>query len=190
MTEEDDFREKQYLFYSGILEDNPTRILFLTIITLGLYSIKWIYDINKEFLKYDDETPEPLRGLVIFFVMPFFWTCMHLFFKRFLFPESIIVKWMIIGGWLFIMILSLKFFWDFCKVYGKFTNTKSLLWYLTFYPGYFGVAFGLLEIYNTIHFIIFPIITIAVMQLVLNNSGNKILNKFTRDKFNMKVRNN
>ena len=58
-------------FYKNYEEVNPAYVLGLIIISLGIYIITWIYNVNKNLENLDDDAPEALRGALLMVILPF-----------------------------------------------------------------------------------------------------------------------
>ncbi|MFW6285789.1 MAG: hypothetical protein ACOC16_01300 [Nanoarchaeota archaeon] len=127
-------------------------VLGLIVISLGLFAIPWIYTKNKEFINIEPDAPDPKRGVAVIMILPFIWG-----YSFFILRELVIKHPITIGieilGWSFIIFALLKYIFDFCKSFGKITETSGIIWFFLFF--------------------LFPI-TIPAMQVELNSHFQKM----------------
>ena len=134
-----------FKYFCNIYErKNSILVLFLIIITAGTYIIKWIYDNNKIFEAVDKEAPDSVRGIIVTFAIPIIWL-IFITPLNFIFDNSNIIYWINIIVWYVIIVLSLKYIYDFCSTFAKITQTKTLVWYLFLYSGYLGLVLLLFD---------------------------------------------
>lgn len=182
----------KYFFYDYKLK-NPALILFYMIISLGLYFVTWIYQINKKLEEIDEKAPVANRAAFVLVLLPIAWYFIVYFLDMFtitstnylnnLIPE--IVKVM---GWGIISFLSLIYIYDFCISFGKVTKTSGVIWYIVIYLGYFSLILTIILGFNffiyTFYFLFFPIIAIPAMQETLNIRAMKFTKETQRSYFN------
>lgn len=163
-------------FYKDIGQTNPSLVLGLTVVTLGLYIINWIYVKNKEFEQLLPDAPNAKRGAVIMMVLPFTWFFIIQITKTFL-PPSIqpITLFIEILVYSLIFFLILKYLYDFCNCFGKITKSKPLVWYFFFILGIIGIVGLILNIKLLLPLLIIVFLIIPAMQAELNTYINKLL---------------
>lgn len=157
-------------FFKDFKESNPSLILGLIIISIGLYIINWIYLISKDFESLDDEAPEPNRGAALMMIIPFGWFFIIFTLKEIIFKGTYILVLGIIEivVWGLIIFLILKFLYDFCKTYGKITKTNHFFWFGFFFLGLIGIVATTLGHYFVSPLIFFLFIVVPAMQAELN----------------------
>ena len=156
-------------FYKSYKETGTSLVLGLIILTLGLYTINWIYMRNKEFESLDKHAPDSNRGAIILMVLPFAWFFITAVLEKLVFnPNSTIFSIIEILGWSLVIFLVIKYIFDFCISYGKITKTFGILWFILFLIGIIGVISIFLKIKCTIPLVFFLIIVIPAMQNELN----------------------
>ena len=157
-------------FYNEFRQINPSLVLGLIILTLGLYIINWIYLNNKNFEKVDKQAPDSNRGAIIMMVLPFSWFFIILIFKKIILgPNSLILQIFEIVGWTFIIFLLLKYLLDFCLSFGRITRTQGLFWFIFILTGLIGIISIPIGFYYTMPLSFFLIISIPAMQAELNS---------------------
>jgi hypothetical protein len=152
-------------------------VLGLIIITFGFYIINWIYQRNVDFLKFDSDAPDPKRGALLLFVIPVSWFIIMKVLINLLF-DNIFFRILENLGWLLILLLILKYLFDFSIVFGEITKTFGFFWFIFLSLGFLGLFFGVL--FNKYFFIltIFLFIFIPAMQEEIN----KIIKKYNYKK--------
>lgn len=176
-------------FLNDYVKSNPMYVFLYMLLTLGFYFLIWIYDHNKRFEQIHSEAPDSKRGFIILFGMPILWYFITLVAKLIFFEESgQFIYYVSLFGWVLIALLSLKYLYDFCKVFGEFTNTNGIWWYFLIYPGYFSVILFFLGFNYTIALVLCPLISIPMMQNTLNEISDKTHLKFKSDEFNAMTR--
>lgn len=157
-------------FHREFHETNPSLILGLMIISLGLYAINWIYLKNREFEDLDKLAPDANRGAVIMMLLPFGWFFITTIAKRVLFDlDNLAIGIMEIVGWGFVLFLLGKYIIDFCLSFGRITKTRGILWAIPFVISIIICSIGaIFEIYFLFLFLIIPIIMVLAMQTELN----------------------
>ena len=188
----------EYFFYDYEFK-NPFFTFFLMILTFGLYSINWIFQINKKLLEIDEDAPNPNRAAIVLFILPVFWGLFVYVIELFFIPKpdylteifSGIVK---ILGWGLISFLSLKYVFDFCQSYGRISETSGIFWYFMIYPGYFSLIFtaviGFDIFVYTIYFLLAPVVGIPLMQKTLNDRAAIVRKRVEKNNFNYMERKN
>lgn len=178
-----------YYFYDDYEEKDPIKIMIFMILTLGLYFIYWIYNINNKLSELDDASPDPKRGVIILLFLPLMWYIFVLIFRFLIFTSDLgLVKGIEITGWSFVIFLSMQYLYEFCQSFGKVTHSSGLTWYLFLYVGYFSVVLLLFSFYYTVPLIVFPFFTLPAMQSFMNNHANKIMLKELDYSFNSRHR--
>lgn len=180
--------EKLYYFYSELEDESVFRIFAFMLISLGCYIITWIYKINIILKHVDEDAPDPLRGVFVMFFFPVVWYFIVLILKFLIFKSLPAISGALIWiGWALIIFLSLKYFYDFSKSFGKVTQSNPFFWYFSLYLGYYSLVFIFLNFWILAPFLLFPICTIPAMQATLNWKGKAILERESRFRFNRKV---
>jgi len=175
-------------FYDDFERETPLIVLLKIIFSLGIYTLIWIYKLNKRLEKADKSAPNTNRGVVILYLMPTFVILLSVILEFFfLFPKYIMGTYNVLF-WSIIIFLSLKYIYDLCECFGKWTGSSGLFWYLAIYPGYFSIILYFLNFYYALPLLFFTIITIPAMQGFLNYKEIKFRELFERDEFNKKSR--
>jgi len=180
-------------FFTEFKEENSVIILAYILASFTLYVIYWLYQINLKLLEVDDDAPNPNRAISVLLILPSIWFLITYFFKRFILnvePSHLLtIYWDknlsnfslstgIIGivefvGWLLIIILILKYFYDFSVSYGRISKSPFLIWYIFLSSEVFGFIFFLLGI-DILYILSFvTIIGIPAMQERLNYLAHK-----------------
>ncbi|MCA9496817.1 MAG: hypothetical protein KC589_07765 [Nanoarchaeota archaeon] len=179
-----------FKYFCNIYETkNSILVLFFIIISAGTYIIKWIYDHNKIFEAVDKDAPDSMRGLIVTFVIPIIWL-IFITPLNFIFDNSIVIYWINIIIWYIIIVLSLKYIYDFCSTFAMITQTKTLVWYLFLYSGYFGLVLLLFDFYVLWFLPFVTIFTIAFMQALLNKVVGDFRQRKDKVTFNSMTRAN
>lgn len=181
--------EQQINFFEEYEEKNPSIQLFLMVISLGLYSIFWFYNMNREMQKIDYDTPDPQRCIVVMLFLPISWFLTHILLKETL-PEIILpyLNTMNFLLWSLFIFLILKYIFDFCESFGRVTSSPHILWYLYLYPGFFSYILPLFGFYYSIPLVFFTMITIPSMQAFINSKKEEISYVKQREHFNTMYR--
>ncbi len=161
---------KNSKFYKQYHQISPSLILGLTIITLGLYIINWLYLRNKEFETLDTEAPDSNRGAIIMMIFPFAWFFIMQVLRTLIFTkENLAIEIINIVGWGIIFFLILKYLLDFCISFGRVTQTQGFFWFFLFFLGIVGIICFLFDLYLLGLLFIFVILSIPAMQAELNS---------------------
>ncbi|MEC8339646.1 MAG: hypothetical protein VXZ40_03395 [Nanoarchaeota archaeon] len=137
---------------------NPALVLGLSLVTVGLFLPFWIYLKNREFETLcEEEAPHSARGIILLFVLPLLW----------LFISQIMPKSIAIVGFAIILVLVLKYLFDFCEFYSQLTKTHFFIYFTLFTTGVLGLY---LTLFNTAFIVISLAFFLAVplMQQELN----------------------
>lgn len=158
-------------FFKEFKETNPSLVLGLIVISLGLYIINWIFVRNKDFETLDEDAPDSKRGAIIMMIIPFSWFFIIYVLKYVIFKHPpLIIEIMEIVGWGIIIFLLLKYIFDFCHSFSKLTRTSHLFWFGFFLLGFIGIiSTFLFKFYYLSPLTFFLIITIPAMQAELNS---------------------
>lgn len=167
--------ERYKSFYQSLEEKSLITVFIYIVISFFIYVVFWIYDLSKKLQIVDEDAPEPNRALVIMCVLPFIWVIIHFLLEDVIFGhnehllESIEqpIEFFVL---LILSLLTIKFFMDFSKSFAKVTFTNNVLWTLLIVPGFIGVILLGFEIYYAAVLVIFPIISILIMQNELNKN--------------------
>lgn len=159
------------------------------ILTAGLYGLRWIYNLNIIMERFDENAPDSSRGAYVLVLIPLFWYLVTFFFNsvtplNFQYVTDIIA----IVGWTFITFLTLKYLYDFCMSYARFTWTNGFFWYLMIYIGYYSVILAFFNVTTTLFLIAFPMISIPLMQDILNKKAIEFTDRMHGKRFNSMTR--
>lgn len=146
-----DFSKKEE-FYKEYNVIGAWLTLGLMIVSAGLYTFIWVYSINKDLEIIDSEAPNPLRGIVILVGFPLFWLLVsigiNLLIKKFYVNIGLLV------GFILIILLMIKYMYDFTSSFARVTGTKKITWLLLF---------------------IVPFVAVPYMQKELNSYFNRVI---------------
>lgn len=154
------------------------------IISLGLYTINWIYLKNKEFEKLDSTSPDANRGAIILMILPFAWFFITTITKKLIITnENLFFSILNIVGWGIILFLILKYLLDFSISYGKITQTNGIYWFIGFLFSIIGILLFFFKLYliSLIYLVLF--ILIPAMQAELNIHYKRFTIKKERHSF-------
>lgn len=183
-------KEREF-FFENYKDINPFKIFLYMIFSAGFYFLIWIYSNNRQLEKISENAPDTRRGFIILFAFPIFWYIISTIAKYIFFKDSgIFIYYINITGWVLIILLSLKYLYDFCIMFGEVTQTNGLGWYFLIYPGYYSIIFFFLNFYYTISLIVCFMITIPMMQSVLNDKAEEVNHKKNAQSFNNFTRQN
>ena len=150
-------------------EISPQLVFGLILITLGLYSLHWIYERNKELAQFDSSAPEPSRGAVLMMVFPFIWFFLITFLKLIFSYTNFVIAIIELIGYLLIVILITKYLFDFCSSFSLVTRSHFSLWFILFLFGIVGVIGISINMYFLGISLLIFFIGVAAMQAELNS---------------------
>jgi len=158
---------------------------FMMFFSVGFYLVFWVYNLNRKFEKFDfANSPDSSRGFVILFVIPLIWLFVMFIFKVLIFSGGgIILRVVNIVGWFLVMFLVLQYLYDFCVCFGKFTMTNGFIWYMFLWVGFFPLVLVPFGSFYFLPILMFPIITIIVMQWKLNLETDRFSRSLKDSKF-------
>lgn len=174
--------ERQY-FFENYQKEEPWKVLLFMILSLGFYFLMWIYNNNKRLEMISEDAPNSRRGFIILFGFPILWYVISSLAKLVFFDlDTEFIFFVNLTGWILIALLSLKYLYDFCKMFGEVTETYGIGWYFLIYPGYYSIILLFLNFYYTIALILCFLVTIPMMQFTLNSKSEKLkLNKNAKE---------
>lgn len=179
-------KELEY-FYENFKIELPFIVLIKIIFSLGLYLIWWIYKMNQKLEEVDESAPETRRGLVILYLFPPMILIISLILEYLIkLPKSFVVIFDVLF-WSLAIFLSLKYIYDFCTSFGKWTGSSGLAWYLFIYPGYFSIILYVLDFFYALPLLFFTIIAIPGMQAFLNIKERKFRELLEHERFNRRA---
>lgn len=175
-------------FFYTMKDKSPVTLLFYMVISLGTYLIFWLYDMNKKLLELESDGPNPDFVFLNTVSLPAIWFLFTYFIKvlffnlrfEFLFqyysdfskidfsPFGYLFGIIEILGWIFIIVLILRYFFDFCYTFAKITKTDTFTWFVFLSGELFAIIFLILGYYGLVIFAFFTLITIPAMQDKLN----------------------
>ncbi len=159
-------------FYKNYEEVNPAYVLGLIIISLGIYIITWIYNVNKNLENLDDDAPEALRGALLMVILPFLWLFTTSFLE--LFIESIVLESIKLIVYVLLYFLFLNYLFDFCVAFSHITRSKPLIWFFPLFLGSLGIfGYYLQSIWVSLLLLIL-LLMIPAMQAELNKMFHKM----------------
>ncbi|MEC8339382.1 MAG: hypothetical protein VXZ40_02055 [Nanoarchaeota archaeon] len=188
----------KYFFFDYKLR-NPALIFFYMIISLGLYFVTWMYQINKKLEEIDEKAPASNRAAFVLVILPLIWYFIVYFLELYTttganFLSNLIPQMVKVFGWGIISFLSLMYVYDFCISFGKVTQTSGVLWYIVIYMGYFSLILTIILGFHffvyTFYFLFFPIIAIPAMQEMLNVRATRFTKETQKSYFNYMERKN
>ena len=172
-------------FYEKYEVNYPAIILFKIIITFGLYVIWWFYKMNIKLEEVDGDAPSSKRGVIILlFLIPGFEGVLFVLEKLVFINAQNLLFIVTAIGWSLVIFLSLKYIYDFCDCFGKWTASSGLFWYLAIYPGYFSIILYFYHFYYALPLLFFSIITVPAMQAFLNIKERKFREMKEHNNFN------
>lgn len=118
-------------FYTNLDEVSPFQVMFVTIITFGLYLIEWFYRTNKTLLILDEDAPEKDRCFYVLFLIPGSWFFIN-YFTKVLDLRNIYVNITELVGWVFIAFLVLKYIFDLATSFSRVIETNKWISFLIF----------------------------------------------------------
>ena len=166
-------------------ERSVVLLVFMMILSFCSFLVLWVYNLNKRFENFDsDKAPDSARGLVIMFLMPVFWVILMYILKLFLLSSFLpILKFVDMVVWSFIIFLALQYLYDFCICFGDFTMTNGVVWYVFLWIGFFPLILLPFGSFYFTPILIFPIVTIPLMQKTLNKNIDRFERGVSGSKF-------
>jgi hypothetical protein len=163
-------KDKTERFLKDFEETSTTVMMGLMVISIGLYSIIWIYITNKLLQEHDRSAPESSRGITVMAVLPLSWFFITTIIKtKILDTIPIIYTIFEIGIWGFIFFLIIKFFIDFVHSFTEITKSQPLIWNSLFIIGIIGIVGVILNKPYMYPFLIGIIFSTIGMQSELNS---------------------
>lgn len=174
MTECNEFAEYEG-FYRSIGKVETLPLILYIVFSVFTYAIYWIYKVNVELEKADENAPDSKRGLVTMCLVPFAWAILHFILENFVFVNNDYLLKSIeqpveFFALVIICFLILKYFLDFSNSFAKVTFTNNLIWLILMAPGFIGIVLLGFELYYATILLIFPVISIIIMQKKLNKT--------------------
>jgi len=185
-------KEKLRYFFSDYEEKNSKILLLYIIFSFSFYIIYWIYNTNKNLLEIDENAPDPNRAITVLLIIPILWFLITYCIKKFFLKTGeylLTISWnrdlnnfqienfslgiIELLIWFLIILLIIKYFYDFCFSFGNFTKTNPLTWYVFLSSEIFGIFFLLLGFIPLFTLVFFTIITIPAMQEKMNLLSHK-----------------
>ena len=163
---------KLYEFFEDYEQKNPTYLLGLIIVSLGLYIITWIYSLNKSFEFIDEDAPDSTRGMIVLVALPFSWFFIMSFIK--FLNNSLTVQIIETSIYLLLYFLALKYLYEFCLTFSHLTQTSLGFWYGMMLLGSFGLFALFFKSYYMLLLLIILLLVVPFMQAELNVTCNKI----------------
>lgn len=180
-------------FFKEYKEKNSILILLYVLISFTLYVIYWLYKMNLDLLKVDEDAPNNNRAISVLVILPSLWFLICYFFKKFIFHlnSNYLLKiafssnlyhfsffnfsigFIEFFGWLLIIFLILKYFYDFSVSFGKVTKSQAMVWYVFLSSEVFGFIFILFGIKLLLILSFFTIISVPAMQEKMNFEAHK-----------------
>ena len=173
--------KEMHEFFSNFEEKNPAYLLGLIIVSLGLYLFVWIYTLNRELERLDDDAPNSTRGAVLLIIFPFTWFFIMSYVK--FLTDSIIIQFIEITIYILIYFLILKYIYELILSFSHITRTQPMLWFIAFIFGSLGVFGYYLQSYIIIALTLILVFLIPMMQSQLNITYHKISIKKTNFSF-------
>lgn len=164
-------KDKTERFLSDFEETSPTVMLGLMVISLGLYSIIWIYITNKLLEDHDKHAPESSRGISVMVILPVIWFFLISLIQNKLLSSSIPLMFTIlkVGVWGFIFFLIIKFLMDFVQSFTNITKSQPFIWNSLNIIGMIGLLGLILNKSYMYPFLIGIIFSVIGMQSELNS---------------------
>ena len=132
--------DKTERFLKDFEETSTTVMIGLMVISVGLYSIIWIYITNKLLQEHDKHAPESSRGITVMAILPLVWFFITSFIKlKVLDTVPLLYTIFDIGIWGFIFFLVFKFYMDFSKSFTEITKSHDIIWNSLFGIGLIGI---------------------------------------------------
>lgn len=163
---------KLYEFFENFEQKNPTYLLGLIIVSLGLYIITWIYSLNKDFELIDENAPDSTRGVIVLVALPFTWFFIMSFIK--FLSDSITIQIVEMVVYLLLYFLAMKYIFEFCLTFIHITQTSLGFWYGGILLGSFGFFALFFESYYMLLLLVLLVLIVPFMQAELNVTCNKV----------------
>ena len=163
-------KDKTERFLKDFEETSTTIMIGLMVISVGLYSIIWIYITNKLLQEHDKHAPESSRGLTVMAVLPLSWFFITSIIKiKILNSIPLIYTIFELLVWSFIFFLIIKFYIDFVHSFTEITKSQPFIWNALFGIGIIGIIGVILQQTYMYPFLIGIIFAIIGMQTELNS---------------------
>ena len=182
-------------FYDKTEEINPWVVALMSLGSFFIYTIYWLFRLNKRLVLVDMNAPSPKRGLAIMILIPFAWSIAHFFVEDVLLKnvmDKFVVYEIYFESVVFaiFVLLSFKYFYDLCSSFGRVTFSQGALWMLILFPGFvgFNVLFFSFTYFYLFIILILPIIAVSVMQFHINKQLEKSKMRNSGESFNYAVR--
>lgn len=163
-------KDKTERFLKDFEETSATTMIGLMIISVGLYSIIWIYITNKSLQDHDKHAPESSRGITVMAILPLAWFFITSFIQNKIL-DSIPLLYTIFDLiiWIFIFFLVIKFHMDFVNSFTQITKSHTIIWNSLFIIGMIGIIGLILKKPYMYPFLIGVIFSTIGMQTELNS---------------------
>ncbi len=189
-------------FFENYVGSNSVIILLYILFSLSFYIIYWLYITNKDLSEIDENAPDPNRAISVLLIIPSLFFLLSFILKKYIFhfSNSVLLgiswnfKYMNIDSnfehfygviefiiWVLIIMLILKYFFDFSISFAKVTKTEFIIWYVFLASEVFGFVFLLFGNYFFFIISFFTIIAIPAMQEKLNILAHKYQLKKERE---------
>lgn len=164
--------KKLYEFFEDFDQKNPTYLLGLIIVSLGLYIVTWIYSLNKDFEIIDSDAPDSTRGIVVLVALPFTWFFIISFIKFLNNSTPVLIVELVV--YLILYFLAMKYMYEFCLTFTHITQTSIGFWYGMVVLGSFGLYAIYFQSYYMLSLLLILLLVVPFMQAELNVTCNKI----------------
>ena len=160
------------IFFENYEKKDSLLVLLYMVLSCGIYLFFWLYELNKEFTEAYFEKPEANWGIMVLIIIPFLWFMTNLIFKFLIFGGVVPLfnKYLEGVGWVVIIILILKYLYEFCQVFEIITHSNAVIWYYFMFPGFISLVLTFFNFYYTLPLVFFTIICVPSMQEQLNTS--------------------
>lgn len=177
-------------FFSDYQRQNVLLVLLYLVLTGGVFALFWIYYHNRKLEQIDNDAPNSKRGAVILFFIPVFLTLVFFFIKTIFLPDFLGIRILEVILWSVVILLTLKYFYEFCVSFAKFTMTTPLAWYFFLYLGYSSFILALFEFYYGLFGLFFLFVGIMAMQEIVNVICYKVNSRKEKNRFNYMKKSN
>jgi hypothetical protein len=166
-------------YYENYIYSSSVWTLLFMSLTAGIYIINWLYLTNKEFEKFDENAPDSNRGAALTLIIPVSWLVLAWIGDNLGLGNNELFRMVKTIGWLTIVMMILKYMYDFCTTFSRFTRSNELIWYYALFPGmiFYVLAplviwYDSLFVWFTYPFLFFTIVAVSSMQAKLNAEKN------------------